>query len=148
MKRLWRKIQTSSIVAALAICAVGGIAYAASLLATVPAEVTIVAAASVKAVSVYSDAACTVPITKVYWGSERRAGDVIPQIVYVKNMGNQNVAVTAQANPSISTWGTLAGPNPPINLTPGQSSVATLTLIINGTPMLGTQSFNIEFYEP
>ena len=86
---------------------------------------------------VYSNSACTIPISSVSWGT-LTAGTNITQTVYVKNTGT---GLSLALSLGTSNW-TPANANGPLTLTwnqegtrltPGQSVAATLTLTVSPT---------------
>ena len=96
---------------------------------------------------VYSDAACTVPITTVSWGT-LSPGTQVTQTIYVKNTGNIAENLTMATNtwtPSnAGTYLTITWSPTLSTLTAGQSTLATLTLTaLSGASALTTFSCNI-----
>ena len=84
---------------------------------------------------VYSNSACTTPLSSINWGN-LTAGGKITQTIYIKNTSN-SLALTLRMG--TSNW-TPTSANGPITLTwnqegkrlqPGQSVAATLTLTVS-----------------
>jgi hypothetical protein len=86
---------------------------------------------------VYSNSACTTPLSSISWGN-LTAGGNITQTIYVKNTGS---GLSLALSMATSNW-TPTTANGPITLTwnqegtrlnPGQSVAATLTLTVSST---------------
>ena len=84
---------------------------------------------------IYSDAACTVPISSISWGT-LAAGGTNTQTVYIKNTGS---GVSLTLSMATSNW-TPAAANGPIAITwnkegtrlsPSQSTAANITLTVS-----------------
>ena len=96
---------------------------------------------------VYSNSACTIPLTSINWGT-LTAGGNITQTIYVKNTGS-GLGLTLSMG--TSNW-TPAGADGPMTLTwnqggtrlqPGQSVAATLTLVVSPT-IADVTSFSVQ----
>jgi len=87
-------------------------------------------------IGVYSDAACTTPISSVTWGS-LTAGTSATQTVYVKNTGTGTMTLslaTSNWTPSAaSTYLTVSWNKQGSTLTAGQSTTAILTLSVSAS---------------
>ena len=85
-------------------------------------------------IGVYSDAACTNPLTNINWGS-RSAGNTATQTVYVKNTGTSSLTLTLATtnwNPTVaSNYITVSWNRQGTLLTAGQSTTATITLTVS-----------------
>ncbi|MCW4003170.1 MAG: hypothetical protein NWE95_04565 [Candidatus Bathyarchaeota archaeon] len=96
---------------------------------------------------VYSDSACTVPLTALDWGSLSPGGTVTKN-VYLKNtqgtatltlgMTTSNWNPTSANGPITVTWNKQG-----TTLAPGQSTAATLTLTVSSS-ISGITSFNVQ----
>ncbi len=84
---------------------------------------------------VYSNSACTTPLTTINWGN-LTAGATINQTIYIKNIGS---GLSLALSMGTTSW-TPASANGPITLTwnqegtrlnPNQSVAATLTLTVS-----------------
>jgi archaellum component FlaG (FlaF/FlaG flagellin family) len=95
---------------------------------------------------VYSDSACTTSLSSVNWGT-LTPGGTITQTIYVKNTGDLSLTLgmttsswsSASANGPITiTWNQQG-----IDLQPGQSIAATLTLTVSSS-ISDTTSFGVQ----
>ena len=86
---------------------------------------------------VYSDSACTVPLSSITWGA-LTPGTNIARTVYIKNTGS---GLSLALGMTASAWNPTSA-NGPITLTwnkentkinPGQSVAATLTLVVSSS---------------
>ena len=96
---------------------------------------------------VYSDSACTVPVTTVAWGTVT-AGTQVTQTIYVKNTGNIGENLTMAVNTwnpgNAGTYLTITWSPALSTLAAGQSTSATLTLAASaGAGAISTFSCNI-----
>jgi hypothetical protein len=98
---------------------------------------------------VYSDSACTVPLSSFNWGS-LSPGTTTDQTIYVKNTGS---GVSLTLNMAASNWSptdansymTLTW-NPTSNtLAPGASTKAVITLTVSST-IVDIQNFNVQIF--
>ncbi len=96
-------------------------------------------------IGVYSDSACTVPMTTIDWGSVSPGGTVT-RTVYVKNTGS---GVSLTLSMAASNWNP-TNANGPLTITwdkegtvlaPGQSTAATITLSVSSS-ITGITSFS------
>jgi hypothetical protein len=95
---------------------------------------------------VYSDSACTVPITTIDWGSISPGGTVT-NTVYVKNTGGSSLTLSMAA----SNWNPTSANGPltitwnksGTTLTSGQSTAATITLSVSSS-ITGITSFSVQ----
>jgi hypothetical protein len=97
--------------------------------------------------SVYSNSACTLPISSINWGNLTVGGN-ITQTVYVKNTGS---GLSLSLSMTTSNWNP-AGANGPITITwnkegtrinPGTSVAATLTLNTNSN-IVDVTNFDVQ----
>jgi uncharacterized protein YcnI len=97
--------------------------------------------------SMYSDSACTVPMTTINWGSVS-SGGTITRTVYVKNTGG---GVSLTLSMATSNWNP-TNANGPLTVTwdkegsllaPGQSTAATITLSVSSS-ITGITSFSVQ----
>ena len=97
--------------------------------------------------NIYSDSACTIPITTINWGNIS-AGGSNSQTVYVKNTGS---GVSLTLNMTTSNW-TPSNANNYITITwnqettrlqPAQSVAATITLNVSSS-IIDINSFNVQ----
>ena len=96
-------------------------------------------------VGVYSDAACTLNLTSIDWGSVYPGGSV-PRTIYVKNTGNAPITLsmtTASWNPAGAAGQiNVAWDKENTVLNAGQSTSATLTLSVSQN-VSGVTSFSM-----
>ena len=97
--------------------------------------------------SVFSDAACTAPLSSFSWGS-LSPGSTTNQTIYVKNTGS---GVSLTLSMAASNWSP-SGANSYITLTwnptsntlsPGASTKAVITLTVSST-IVDIQNFNVQ----
>ncbi|MEM3566218.1 MAG: hypothetical protein QXK18_05035 [Candidatus Bathyarchaeia archaeon] len=95
---------------------------------------------------VYSDQACTTPLTSISWG-EVSPGQSYPRTIYLKNLGNIRVKLTMTTGnwtPSLaSNYLTLTWNCENADLDAGTSIGATLTLMVSSTAQGGSFLFDI-----
>jgi hypothetical protein len=95
-------------------------------------------------IGVYSDSACTTPITSLNWGSIA-AGGTSTQTVYLKNIGTGSMTIgmtTSGWSPTTATtYLAITWNKEGIVLSAGQSAAATLTLTVS-TSTTGITSFS------
>jgi hypothetical protein len=93
---------------------------------------------------VYSDSACTNPITSLNWGSIQ-AGGTSTQTVYLKNTGTGSMTLnmtTSAWSPGVaSTYLAINWNKEGIVLSAGQSAAATLTITVSSSTT-GISSFS------
>jgi len=98
-------------------------------------------------IGVYSDSACTVPLTTINWGSASPGGTV-SQTVYVKNTQG---AASLTLGMTTSNWNPTSA-NGPLTVTwnqqgkvlaPGQSTAAVLTLALSSS-ITGITTFSVQ----
>jgi hypothetical protein len=96
-------------------------------------------------VGVYSDSACTLPLTSIDWGTIS-PGTTVTRTIYVKNTGNTQITLSMTTN----SWNPTSA-NGPITLTwdkegaklnAGLSTAATLTLTVSST-ISGITTFSV-----
>jgi formate hydrogenlyase subunit 4 len=130
----------------VAACLIGMVVGSAVTLAVLNVQMAIPSSGLVVAVNVgvYSDAACTLNLTSIDWGSVYPGGSV-SRTIYVKNTGNVPMTLSM-----ITTAWTPASAAGQINVTwdkenatlnPGQSTSATLTLTVSPS-ISGITSFS------
>jgi hypothetical protein len=96
---------------------------------------------------VYSDSACTVPLTSIDWGTVAPGGTTT-KTVYIKNIGT---GVSLALSMAASSWSpsaagqsiTLAWDKPATTLAPNQSTAATFTLSVS-SGITGVTSFDVQ----
>ena len=98
-------------------------------------------------IGVYSDSACTVPLTTINWGSASPGGTV-SQTVYIKNTQG---AASLTLGMTTSNWNPTSA-NGPLTVTwnqqgkvlaPGQSAAAVLTLALSSS-VTGITTFSVQ----
>ncbi len=98
------------------------------------------------AMGVYSDNACTVPMTTIDWGSVSPGGTVT-RTVYVKNTGGVSLTLsmaTSNWNPTSANGPlTITWNKSGTTLTSGQSTAATITLSVSSS-ITGITSFSVQ----
>jgi hypothetical protein len=95
-------------------------------------------------IGVYSDSACTTPVTTLSWGSVA-AGSNATQTVYVKNTGTGSITLSMTVSnwspAAASTYITITWDQQGTQLSAGQSVAATLTLTVSSS-ITGVTSFS------
>lgn len=95
---------------------------------------------------VYSDQACTTPLTSINWG-EVTPGQSYQRTIYVKNLGNVKVKLNMNVGnwtpSSASNYLTLTWNRENYDLNIGESIGATLTLTVSSNAPAGSFSFDI-----
>jgi archaellum component FlaG (FlaF/FlaG flagellin family) len=128
-------------------CLIGMIVGSAVTLAVLNVQRAIPSSGMVVAVNVgvYSDAACTLNLTSIDWGSVYPGGSV-PRTIYVKNTGNTPITLsmtTTSWNPAIAAGQiNVAWDRENAVLNAGQSTSATLTLSVSQN-VSGVTSFSM-----
>ncbi len=98
-------------------------------------------------IGVYSDSACTTPMTSIDWGTTS-PGSSITRTIYVKNTGS---GVSLTLSMTTSNWNPVSA-NGPITiswnkegtvLTPGQSTAAVITLSVSSS-ITGITTFGVQ----
>jgi hypothetical protein len=96
---------------------------------------------------VYSDSGCTTPLSSIDWGN-LTAGGTVTQTIYIKNTSS---GLPLTLNMTTTNWSP-ASANGPITVTwnregtilsPGQSTVATLTLTVSSSEV-GITDFSVQ----
>jgi hypothetical protein len=96
---------------------------------------------------VYSDSGCTIPLSSIDWGN-LTAGGTVTQTIYIKNTSS---GLPLTLNMTTTHWSP-ASANGPITVTwnqegtilsPGQSTVATLTLTVSSSEV-GITDFSVQ----
>lgn len=142
-------------VLALAVLAVGITAVSlVSVRTTVNSSGTVDSVSSVTTFSndpsaslgVYSNSACTVPLTSINWGSTG-AGGSVTQTIYVKNTGTGTMKLslaTTNWNPTNANGPlTVTWNDQGVSLAAGKSIAATVTLSVSST-VTGISSFSVQ----
>jgi hypothetical protein len=96
---------------------------------------------------VYSDSACTVPLTSIDWGT-LAPGSTTTKTVYIKNIGT---GVSLTLSMAASSWSpsaagqslTLTWDKAATTLAPNQSTAATFTLSVS-SGITGVTSFDVQ----
>jgi len=96
---------------------------------------------------VYSNSACTTPLSSINWGTLPVGGN-ITQTIYIKNTG---VGLSLALNMGTSNWSPASADGPIIltwnqggtRLQPGQSIAANLTLTVSPT-ITDVTNFNVQ----
>jgi len=132
-----RKLSIATAVVALVII---GIALALTTFAVITTSQTVSSTGAVSTsanLGLYSDSACTIPLSSINWGTLTAGGTSI-QTIYVKNIGS---GLSLTLDMTTSSWSP-ASANGPITITwnqegiilePGQSIAATLTLTVSSS---------------
>jgi len=96
-------------------------------------------------VGVYSDSACTLPLTSIDWGTIS-PGTTVTRTIYVKNTGNTQITLSMTTNGWIPTSAngplTLTWNKEGTTLSVGQSTAATLTLTVSSS-ISGITTFSV-----
>jgi uncharacterized membrane protein len=119
-------------------------AYALTSLKTVSVTYTVLTAAQVKSVEVYSDANMTTQVTTLGVGNITQ-GDSKQFTLYVKNTGNQ--ALNLNTSFSITGDSFTANPSNTTYLGPGTSGTWTFTLTVSLNTTIGNKTALITFGE-
>ena len=146
MSKLGIKL-TPAIVVALVII---GIAAAATTFAAISASQNLASTGSVTVspgLGVYSDSACTIPVSSISWGS-LSAGSNVQRTVYIKNTGT---GCSLSLSMTTGSWAP-ANANGPISITwnvegtrlnPGASATAVITLAVSPS-IVDVSSFSVQ----
>lgn len=89
---LKRRLLLISLIVTILVLAITGTVLAATLI-VIPAKVSVVAATY--DIQVYSDPACTMPLTSLVWASDLPQGGERVRTIYLKNVGNMDAFITA-----------------------------------------------------
>ena len=96
-------------------------------------------------IGIYSDAACTNPISSLNWGNLPQ-GTSATQNVYLENLNNQTMTVTASISSNTTTGITFTNSGP-LNMIPGSSGPSVyqlqMTLSASSSAKIGIINFNI-----
>jgi hypothetical protein len=140
-----RKISTGAIIA----IAVVGLALTLTTAGLLSVTQLVSSSGTIKAVNVgvYSDSACTQPLTSINWGTIS-PGSSVTKTIYVKNTGNTQVTLsmtTTNWNPESANGPiTLTWNRQGATLSAGASVAATLTLSVSSSiSSITTFSVNI-----
>jgi len=140
-----KKLSSAAIIAV----AIAGALLTVTTLAALNVSQNLTSSGSIAAVNlgVYSDSACTVPLTSISWGSIA-PGSTNPTTVYIKNTGNVAETLSMSAgswNPSTSSnYLTLTWNKEGSSLNAGASTAAVLTLAVaSSTGSLSSFTFTI-----
>ena len=106
----------------------------------IPCDLTIIE--GITDIEIYSNEACTIPVTAIHFGDVRRGSTLIFEM-WVKNIGVEPVSLSVSLS---ETWVTIL-PSVGIPLDGGDVQPYTLELVISPVEELGERAFNIEFYE-
>ena len=129
-----------SLVVIILALAIAGSVLAANLI-NIPGKINVVAATY--DIEVYSDPACTVPLTSLVWASDLPQGGERVRTVYIKNVGNMDALVTATLG---SAPAGVTIQNNTVTVTRGTSSQFDVDLVASATANLGAgQTFTITF---
>ncbi len=96
-------------------------------------------------IGIYSDAECSNPISSLNWGNLPQ-GTSATQTIYLENLNNQTIKVTATISSGVSSGITFTN-NGPINMIPGSLGPSIyqlqMTLAASTSANLGNLNFNI-----
>ena len=136
-----------TVIIVVAACFIGMVVGSAVTFAFLTSQKSIPSTGMVLAVNVgvFSDAACTLNLTSIDWGSVYPGG-AVPQTIYVKNTGNSPMTLsmtTTSWNPAIAAGQiNVAWDKENVVLNAGQSTSATLTLSVSQN-VSGVTSFSM-----
>ena len=137
---LKKRVLLISVIAAILALVIGGIVLADTVI-TVPGQINVVA--PTYDIEVFSDAACTIPLTSVIWASDIPQGGERTETVYVKNVGNMDDSVLATL---VNAPSGVSLVNDTILVPRGESEAFDLELQATATAQIGaTQKFTITF---
>ena len=106
-----------------------------------------IAAPAVYAVGIFSDNECTNPITSLNWGN-LSPGSSTTQILYLENLDNQTMTVTATSSIA-KTLGLTFSNSGPLSMIPGSLGPTVyqlqMTLTASSSAALGNLNFSINF---
>lgn len=139
-----------SIIMAVAALIIIGIALSLNAFATFTTSTTVSSTGTVTTsanLAVYSNSACTIPLSSVTWGT-LTAGATTNQTIYIKNTSS---GLSLALNMTTNSWNP-ANANGPITITwnqegtrlqPGISTAATLTLTVSSS-IVDITSFTVQ----
>jgi hypothetical protein len=137
---LKRRFLLISLIVTILALVIASAVWAATVF-TIPAQVNVVA--PTYDIAVFSDPACTIPLTNLVWAADLPQGGERDRTVYIKNVGNMDALVTAtlQSPPSGVTL-----ENDTITVSMGTSSSFDVVLVASADAQLGAaQKFTITF---
>ena len=135
-----RKFLLISLIVTILALMIAGTVLATTVF-NIPAQVNVVA--PTYDIEVYSDSACTIPLTSVIWASDLPQGGERDMTVYVKNVGNMDASVLATLENAPSGVSLI---NDTITVARGSSAAFDLELQANALAQLGAaQKFTINF---
>lgn len=138
----WTKVGIAACIALLAVivCSVGVLASDYTL--NKQGRLTVVAADPAYGIGIYSDAACTFPVSIVNWGDVGQGGQST-QTVYIRHEGTDPLQVTVAAS-GLGANGTLTGDTLILD-NPGETGAFAVTVNVNGDALLGLKVFTLVF---
>jgi len=142
-----RKLSITTAVVALVII---GTALALTTYAAITTSSTLTSTGTVSTsanLSVYSDSACTTPLSTINWGTLTAGGNTT-QTIYIKNTSS---GVSLTLNMTANGWSPTSADGPvaitwnqeSTDLQPGQSVAATITLTVSPTEV-GITTFSVQ----
>jgi hypothetical protein len=143
MTMAMRKISTGAILAITMVALILTVTTAGLL--SVSQSVSSSGSITTVNVGVYSDSACTLPLTSINWGTIS-PGTTVTKTIYVKNTGNTQITLSMTTN----GWSPTSA-NGPLTLTwnkegttlsAGISTAATLTLTVSSS-ISGITTFSV-----
>jgi hypothetical protein len=138
-----RKISTGAIIAITMVALILTVTTAGLL--SVSQSVSSSGSITTVNVGVYSDSACTLPLTSIDWGTIS-PGTTVTRTIYVKNTGNTQITLgmttsgwspTSANGPLTLTWNRQG-----VTLSAGASAAATLTLSVSSS-ISGITTFSV-----
>jgi len=139
-----------SIAVALVALVIIGIASTLTTFSAITTSTTLASSGAISTsanLGVFSNAACTIPLSSINWGT-LTVGGTITQTIYVENTGS---GLSLTLNMTTSNWSPTTA-NGPITITwnqegtdlmPGQSTAATLTLTVSSS-IVDITSFSVQ----
>jgi hypothetical protein len=139
------KLRLSLVLILITLCSVGAIEIS-GLLTTKQSITSTGSITNSLTLGIYSDSACTTPLTSITWGTLAPGGS-ITKTIYIKNLGT--LSATLQC--TLSSWSPADAPNhititwnkENTSLAPQASTQATLTLTVK-SDIHDISTFNVE----
>jgi hypothetical protein len=119
------------------------VAVSAAVIATKPVSGSVTVVASSNDIKLYSDAACTVELTTMDWGTVKQGFQSNTKFIYVKNIGDFPMTYLSSTNTLPVDVGTVATGNLTGTLAPGTVRAVTTSLLIPLASTLGSADFTL-----
>jgi hypothetical protein len=148
LKLMKSKVISALVLVALVVsCLFGGQVLASTLFpVTLPCTMTV--DASNPNLGIFSDTACTVPLTSINWGTVKQ-GKNYTQTIYINNTGDYNFAGVVCNNNLPASVGTITatinGLTASVPIVQNQTYATVVTLCVPQNATTGSAPFNLVF---